>query len=282
MIKPCKIATGRPAENRTRLVIRSSRASSLRVVCMASKAKFFVGGNWKCNGSVMAVSTLVTDLNASSSQVPPGIDLVVVPPFVYLDYVVSHLDKEKYQVGAQNVGLNPNGAYTGEVSAEILKDFGIPWVLAGHSERRAMMGETNEIVGRKTAGALELGLNVIACIGETLEQREGGSMFKVLDGQMQAIIDSIPNKESWKRVVVAYEPAQEVHAYLRLWLSGRLGFETASRVRIIYGGSANDKNCRDLAQQEDIDGFLVGGASLKAASFITIANAATVKTGSAV
>ncbi|MEW5299925.1 MAG: hypothetical protein WDW36_002895 [Sanguina aurantia] len=263
---------------------------------MASKAKFFVGGNWKCNGSVMAVSTLVTDLNASSSQVPPGIDLVVVPPFVYLDYVVSHLDKEKYQVGAQNVGLNPNGAYTGEVSAEILKDFGIPWVLAGHSERRAMMGETNEIVGRKTAGALELGLNVIACIGETLEQREGGSMFKVLDGQMQAIIDSIPNKESWKRVVVAYEPvwaigtgkvaspeqAQEVHAYLRLWLSGRLGFETASRVRIIYGGSANDKNCRDLAQQEDIDGFLVGGASLKAASFITIANAATVKTGSAV
>lgn len=158
------------------------------------------------------------------------------------------------------------------------------------------MAETNEIVGSKTAGALGLGLSVIACIGETLEQREGGIMFKVLDAQMQAITDSITNKEWWNKTVIAYEPvwaigtgkvaspeqAQEVHAYLRLWLSGRLGFDVASRVRIIYGGSANDKNCRDLAQQEDIDGFLVGGASLKAASFITIAQAATVKTDAAV
>jgi triosephosphate isomerase len=164
----------------------------------------------------------------------------------------------------------------------MLKDAGVPWVITGHSERRALCGESNKFVGEKTGHALDVGLSVIACVGETLDQRNGGNLWHVLDTQMQALFDHVGSE--WPRVVVAYEPvwaigtgvvaspeqAQEVHAYLRKVLSDKLGRQAADAVRIIYGGSVNDGNCGELARQPDIDGFLVGGASLKGESFMKI------------
>ncbi|PNH10473.1 Triosephosphate isomerase, chloroplastic [Tetrabaena socialis] len=253
----------------------------LEVVC-ASNAKFFVGGNWKCNGSVASVRTLVDELN--SGVLNSGVEAVCAPPFIYIDYVMQHLDSKKFALAAQNCWIGGNGAFTGEISAEQLIDFGVPWVLAGHSERRALNGESNEFVAKKAAHAVSSGMSVIACIGETLDQRNSGSVFKVLDAQMQALVDEITD---WSKVVIAYEPvwaigtgvvaspaqAQEVHAYLRKFCQAKLGLSVADTLRIIYGGSVNDANCKELAHMEDIDGFLVGGASLKGCSFVTICNA---------
>eukprot|EP00877_Chromochloris_zofingiensis_P002231 jgi/Chrzof1/12008/Cz06g17270.t1_TPI[v5.2] len=250
---------------------------------MASQAKFFVGGNWKCNGTHASVEKLVKELNAG--DVPSDVDVVVAPPFVFLDWVRGNIDP-KYQVAAQNCWLKSDGAFTGEISAEMLKDANIPWVITGHSERRSLCGESNKFVGEKTGHALDASLKVIACIGETLDQRNSGNLYHTLDTQMQALFDNI---KDWSKVVIAYEPvwaigtgvvaspeqAQEVHAYLRKLLSDKLGKSEAEKVRIIYGGSVNDGNCEELARQEDIDGFLVGGASLKAPSFLTICNAAS-------
>ncbi|PNW88433.1 hypothetical protein CHLRE_01g029300v5 [Chlamydomonas reinhardtii] len=264
---------------------RASRSQRVEVVC-ASSAKFFVGGNWKCNGSVANVAKLVDELNAGT--IPRGVDVVVAPPFIYIDYVMQHLDRDKYQLSAQNAWIGGNGAFTGEVSAEQLTDFGVPWVILGHSERRSLFGESNEVVAKKTSHALAAGLGVIACIGETLEQRNSGSVFKVLDAQMDALVDEV---KDWTKVVLAYEPvwaigtgvvaspeqAQEVHAYLRQYCAKKLGAAVADKLRIIYGGSVSDTNCKDLSKQEDIDGFLVGGASLKGAAFVTICNAAGPK-----
>ncbi|EFJ43498.1 hypothetical protein VOLCADRAFT_109969 [Volvox carteri f. nagariensis] len=271
-----------PAVTQPRLALGRGR---LEIVC-ASNAKFFVGGNWKCNGSVASVRKLVDELNSGS--VPRGVDIVCAPPFIYIDYVMQHLDKDKYQLAAQNCWIGGNGAYTGEVSAEQLQDFGLPWVILGHSERRSLCGETNQVVAKKTAHALDVGLGVIACVGETLDQRNSGAMFQVLDGQMQALVDEV---KDWSKVVIAYEPvwaigtgvvatpeqAQEVHAYLRRFCQSKLGTSVADQLRIIYGGSVNDANCKELSVQEDIDGFLVGGASLKGSAFVTICNSAGPK-----
>ncbi|KAF8065888.1 hypothetical protein HT031_002949 [Scenedesmus sp. PABB004] len=260
-----------------------SRASSgARDVRMdASKAKFFVGGNWKCNGTHAMVENLVAELNQGS--VPSDIDVVVAPPFIFLDWVRANI-KPGYQVAAQNCWVKSDGAFTGEISAEMLVDAGVPWVITGHSERRSLCGESNTFVGQKTGHALDVGLQVIACIGETLDQRNSGNLWHTLDRQMDALFESVSD---WGRVVIAYEPvwaigtgqvatpaqAQEVHAYLRKVMSYKLGADAAERVRIIYGGSVNDGNCNELATQPDIDGFLVGGASLKAGAFLTICGA---------
>ncbi len=249
---------------------------------MAGTGRFFVGGNWKCNGSKASITQLVADLNKGSFG--PEVEVVVAPTFVHLGYVQANI-KPDYAVAAQNCWVKKSGAFTGEVSPEMLSDLNIPWVILGHSERRALCGETNEVVGAKVRNALEEGIKVIACIGETLTQRESGDMFNVLDGQMEGIA---ANVDDWSKVVIAYEPvwaigtgvvatpaqAQEVHAYLRSWLSNKIGGQTASGVRLLYGGSVNDGNCEELAGQEDVDGFLVGGASLKGDSFITICNSA--------
>lgn len=210
--------------------------------------------------------------------------MIVAPTFVHLDYVQQNIDDSKYSVSAQNCWTGKSGAYTGEVAAEMLKDMGVNWVILGHSERRALCGETNDVVGEKVEYALGQGLSVIACIGETLQQRESGDVFTVLDAQLKAIVDATSD---WDRMVIAYEPvwaigtgvvatpeqAQEVHAYIRKWLTERVGTDIASTTRILYGGSVNDKNCEELAAQEDVDGFLVGGASLKGSSFVKICNA---------
>ncbi|KAG0536576.1 hypothetical protein BDA96_03G075600 [Sorghum bicolor] len=248
--------------------------------------KFFVGGNWKCNGTTDQVEKIVKTLN--EGQVPPAdvVEVVVSPPYVFLT-VVKSLLRPEFHVAAQNCWVKKGGAFTGEVSAEMLVNLGVPWVILGHSERRALLGESNEFVGDKVAYALSQGLKVIACVGETLEQREAGSTMEVVAAQTKAIAEKISD---WSNVVVAYEPvwaigtgkvatpaqAQEVHASLRDWLKINVSPEVAESTRIIYGGSVTAANCKELGAQPDVDGFLVGGASLKP-EFIDIINAATVK-----
>ncbi|KAL6756872.1 hypothetical protein V8C86DRAFT_2639383 [Haematococcus lacustris] len=259
----------------------------LQISCDSS-AKFFVGGNWKANGTLASIMRLCQDLNQGASTFKTkDVDVIVSPTMVHLGKVRSLLDTH-YQVASQNVALKGLGAYTGEVPAEILHDLGVDWAITGHSERRAMCGETNEVVGMKTGRAVEQGLSVIACIGETLDQRKSGKLFEVLDAQVQALVDHV---KDWSKVVIAYEPvwaigtgvvaspaqAQEVHSYLRRLFAEKLGSDVSSTLRLIYGGSVTDQNCSELASQADIDGFLVGGASLKGPSFLNIIRSHSAK-----
>ncbi|KAI5670676.1 hypothetical protein M9H77_11040 [Catharanthus roseus] len=247
---------------------------------------FFVGGNWKCNGTIDEVKKIVSTLNSAEIPSKDVVEVVVSPPFVFLPLVKNEL-KPDYHVAAQNCWVKKGGAFTGEVSAEMLVNLGIPWVIIGHSERRLILGETNEFVGDKVAYALSQGLKVIACVGETLEQRESGSTMAVVAAQTKAIADKVSD---WKNVVIAYEPvwaigtgkvatpdqAQEVHFELRKWLQSNVSADVAASTRIIYGGSVNGGNCKELAAKPDVDGFLVGGASLKP-EFIDIIKSAEVK-----
>ncbi|XAR59064.1 Triose-phosphate isomerase [Bertholletia excelsa] len=267
------------------LRLSTSRKGCRGVVSMAGSGKFFVGGNWKCNGTKESITKLVSDLN--SAKLEPDVDVVVAPPFVYIDQVKSLLT-DRIEVSAQNCWIGKGGAFTGEISVEQLKDMGCKWVVLGHSERRHIIGEDDQFIGKKAAYALSEGLGVIACIGELLEEREGGKTFDVCFRQMKAFADAVP---SWDNIVIAYEPvwaigtgkvatpqqAQEVHIAVRDWLKKNVSPEVASKTRIIYGGSVNGGNCSELAKQEDIDGFLVGGASLKGPEFATIVNSVTSK-----
>ncbi|KAJ7967205.1 Triosephosphate isomerase [Quillaja saponaria] len=267
------------------LRLSSSRKGCRGVVAMAGSGKFFVGGNWKCNGTTESISKLVSDLN--SANLEPEVDVVVAPPFVYLSQVKNSLT-DRIEISGQNSWVGKGGAFTGEISVEQLKDLGSKWVILGHSERRHIIGEDDQFIGKKAAYAVGEGLGVIACIGEKLEEREAGKTFDVCYQQLKAFADAVP---SWDNIVIAYEPvwaigtgkvatpeqAQEVHVAIRDWLKKNISAEVASKTRIIYGGSANASNSAELAKQEDIDGFLVGGASLKGPDFATIVNSVTSK-----
>lgn len=212
-------------------------------------------------------------------------DLVVGAPFVYLETAKQALASSQFVVSAQNCWYEDKGAFTGEVSAAMLQDVGISWVILGHSERRHIIKETDEIIGKKTAAALKNGLSVILCVGELLEEREGNKTEQVIKSQLEAVKGYI---NDWSKIVVAYEPvwaigtgkvatpqqAQEAHAILRKWLSDNISSSVASATRIIYGGSVKPDNCAELSKKPDIDGFLVGGASLVAEQFIPIVNSA--------
>ncbi|KAK1296403.1 hypothetical protein QJS10_CPB15g00504 [Acorus calamus] len=267
------------------LRISSSSSSQRSRSVFAMAGKFFVGGNWKCNGTKESISKLISELN--SAKMESDVDVVVAPPYIYIEQVKNSLT-DRIEISAQNSWVGKGGAFTGEISVEQLKDIGCKWVILGHSERRHIIGEDNEFTGKKAAYALGQKLKVIACIGEKLEEREAGKTFDVCFQQMKAFADNVPG---WDDVVVAYEPvwaigtgkvatpaqAQEVHAAVRDWLKKNVSAEVASKTRIIYGGSVNGSNCAELAKQKDIDGFLVGGASLKGPEFATIVNAVTSK-----
>ncbi|KAB1207581.1 Triosephosphate isomerase, chloroplastic [Morella rubra] len=264
--------------------LSSSRKGCRGVVAMAGTGKFFVGGNWKCNGTKESITKLVSDLN--SAKLEADVDVVVAPPFVYIEQVKNTLT-DRIEISAQNSWVGKGGAFTGEISADQLNDIGCKWVILGHSERRHVIGEDDQFIGKKAAYALSQGLGVMACIGEKLEEREAGKTFDVCYQQLKAFagkfLDAVP---SWDNVVIAYEPvwaigtgkvatpvqAQEVHVAVRDWLRKNVSAEVASKTRIIYGGSVNGGNSAELAKQEDIDGFLVGGASLKGPEFATIIN----------
>jgi len=235
--------------------------------------KMLVGGNWKCNGTTAKVSQLVAMLN--DAPVPPHVEVVVCPVALHIPTAVAGL-KPEIQVGAQNCSVTGTGAFTGEVAASQLKDFGIQWTITGHSERREM-GETNEQVALKTKEAVSEGLSVIACVGEKIETRKAGKTLDlVLNEQMASFLSTLAPAD-WAKVAIAYEPvwaigtgetatpeqAQEVHAAIRKWLAENVSPAVAADVRIMYGGSVKAANAKELAQCPDIDGFLVGGASLK-------------------
>ncbi|KAJ7534319.1 hypothetical protein O6H91_13G089400 [Diphasiastrum complanatum] len=255
------------------------------VVTMAGSGKFFVGGNWKCNGTKESITKLVSDLN--NAKIEEDVDVVVAPPFIYIEQVLNSLTP-RIEVSAQNAWVGKGGAFTGEISAEQLNDIGCKWVILGHSERRHILGEASEFIGKKCSYAVSKDLKVIACVGEKLEEREAGKTFDVVFEQLKAFADEVPGLPN---VVIAYEPvwaigtgkvatpeqAQEVHAAIRKWLKDNVSAEAASRTRIIYGGSVNGSNSSELAKKEDIDGFLVGGASLKGPEFAIIVNSVTAK-----
>jgi len=218
----------------------------------------------------------------NEATVDKNTEVVIAPPFLYLLLTREHL-REGIEVAAQNVFDKPNGAFTGEISVSQLKDSNITWTILGHSERRVVLQESDSFVASKTKTALDGGLGVVLCCGESLEQREAGKTIEVVTAQLRAVAKEV---KDWSKIVVAYEPiwaigtgkvatteqAQEVHQQLRDWLSKEVSKDVAENTRIIYGGSVSEKNCKDLAKEKDIDGFLVGGASLKPA-FVDIINA---------
>ncbi|KAF4507463.1 hypothetical protein G6O67_003955 [Ophiocordyceps sinensis] len=241
--------------------------------------KFFVGGNFKMNGSISSVKEIVSNLN--SAVLDAEVEVVVAPPALYYLLLVREHLRSGIEVAAQNVYDKPNGAFTGEISVSQLRDSNITWTILGHSERRTILKETDEVVASKSKYATENGLGVIWCCGESLEEREAGKTIAVVSKQLEALKAQISD---WSKIVIAYEPiwaigtgkvattqqAQDVHKAIRDWLRG-VSDKVADETRILYGGSVNEKNCGELSKQPDIDGFLVGGASLKPA-FIDIIN----------
>ena len=242
----------------------------------------FIAGNWKMNKTVGEAIDLVRQLKASISGME-GVEVAVAPPFTALYAIHKELEGSSIRLAAQNLFWEEKGAFTGEVSPPMLKDLGCQYVILGHSERRQFFGETDETVNRKMKATLRQDLKVIFCIGETLKEREEGKTFSVIERQITGGLKDI-GKEEMKRVVVAYEPvwaigtgktatpeqAEEVHRFIREKLEKLYSRGVAEEVRIQYGGSVTPENVKGLMSQKNIDGALVGGASLKSDTFSKI------------
>ncbi|MFH1613495.1 MAG: triose-phosphate isomerase [Planctomycetota bacterium] len=251
--------------------------------------KPFVAGNWKMNMDLAGSRTLAAEL-AQNLEGTAGekVDVALCPPFVYLDAVRAALDGSWISVGAQDVYFENNGAFTGEISCAMLRDIGCSYVIIGHSERRHVLGETDDFINRKIKAAIEGGLLVIFCVGELLQQREAGKTETIVTKQINTGLQGI-NAEQVQAVTVAYEPvwaigtgrnatpkqAREVHRIIRGLLAAKYSRDIASKIRIQYGGSVKPDNARQIMEQDDVDGLLVGGASLKTNDFTAIINAAT-------
>lgn len=243
-----------------------------------------VAGNWKMNGSLTANASLLAGIKAGLQQ--PACDIAVCAPAPYLAQCQAELVGSGIAWGAQDVSVHASGAYTGEVSASMLLDFGSTYAIVGHSERRAYHGESSELVAQKALSALIAGLTPIVCVGETLAERDAGKTAAVVGEQLDAVLRML-DAAQLADIVLAYEPvwaigtgktatpdmAQEVHAMLRKRLAG-VDAAVAAKVRILYGGSMKPENARELLAMPDIDGGLIGGAALKAADFLAIIGAA--------
>jgi triosephosphate isomerase len=247
--------------------------------------KPFIAGNWKMNTDSASAVALAAGLAKELSSVDT-VDVAVCPPFVYLQSVAAALSASNIALGSQNVYFEEKGAFTGEISCAMLKDTSCAYAIIGHSERRHVMGESDAMINKKISAAISGGLLPIFCVGELLEERQGGTTNEVVAGQIKNGLEGI-SAESIQAVTVAYEPvwaigtgltatpeqAQEVHAMIRGLLADLYGNEIAQTIRIQYGGSAKPGNTAELMSQPDVDGLLVGGASLKVEDF-----AAMVKT----
>jgi triosephosphate isomerase len=253
----------------------------------------FVVGNWKLHKTVAESLALVTELKNQLGAVK-GVAVGVAPVFTAIHSVARRLEGSSIATCGQDCHWEARGAWTGEVSPDLLADAGASWVIIGHSERRQFFGETNEGVARKTSAALAAGLGAIVCIGESLAERDAGRTLAVVDDHLgalagtEAMIEATIDAASTARLVIAYEPvwaigtgrtatpaqAQEVHAHIRKWLAERIGAGAADAIRIQYGGSVKPGNAEALMAEADIDGALVGGASLEAADFVAIVKAA--------
>ncbi|OGX38768.1 MAG: triose-phosphate isomerase [Omnitrophica WOR_2 bacterium RIFCSPHIGHO2_02_FULL_52_10] len=244
--------------------------------------KLIIAGNWKLNKTSREAIEFVTLLKRELCDIS-GVDIIVCPPATALSDVQDVLTDSNIALGAQNVYWEDEGAFTGEVSAPLLKDIGVQYVIIGHSERRQYFGETDETVNKRLAAALKHGLTPIVCVGENLTEREKGRTFEVLEKQCRGGLDGLEADEV-EKIIIAYEPvwaigtgktataqqAQEAHKFIRDLLAEMYNDDTAQTVRIQYGGSVKPENSAQLMSQPDIDGALVGGASLKAETFTEI------------
>ena len=248
--------------------------------------KKIIAGNWKMNKTPSEAKVLAAGIAEALGSAPCPVDVVVCPPAIDLPAVTSVLAGTQIGVGAQNMHDQPKGAFTGETSAAMLLDLGVKYVILGHSERRTYFADTDATVNAKVKAAIAAGLTPIVCVGETLEQREAGKMAEVVAGQVKGSLADLG--ADLAKVVVAYEPvwaigtgktatpaqAQEVHALIRRTLAELSDGTTANSIRIQYGGSMKPANAAELLAQPDIDGGLIGGAALKADSFLEIVKAA--------
>jgi len=239
-----------------------------------------VAGNWKMNASKESVNKLVLGILSGMDNVSSKV--VICAPFPYLSQVEALISHSQVSLGAQNLNINTSGAFTGEVSADMIKDFGAQHVIVGHSERRSLYGETNTIVAEKVKAALDSDLIPLFCVGETLEQREAGETESVVADQINTVVDLV-GIAAFLKIVVAYEPvwaigtgvtaspeqAQSVHAFIRQLLANKSN-DVAQQTPILYGGSMNAANANELIACADIDGGLIGGASLKPEDFLQI------------
>lgn len=256
---------------------------------MTSERKYLIGGNWKCNGTVAETQERIKLFN-EAGEIPANVEVVVCAPYVHLPMLLDGLRKD-IAVGAQDCGSNAaNGAYTGQVAAFQIKDLGCAWVIVGHSERREgfeMAGEPSELCAKKCKVAVDAGLKVMFAIGEKKEDREGGTTMKVCASQLEPLA-KVLEEGDWENIAIAYEPvwaigtgltatpemAQETHKEIRDWIATNVSAEVASNVRIQYGGSMKGANANELLAQPDIDGGLIGGASLTA-DFFNVVKAAS-------
>lgn len=239
--------------------------------------------NWKMNKALSEVDPFVATLRQRLSALPrrAGVDYetLVAPTALHLPGLVRSVAGTPVQTSAQNCGYEKTGAFTGEISPAVLAEMGVPWVILGHSERRHVFGESDDLVGKRLKAALDSGLKVILCVGEKLEARKAGKTLPVVEGQL-SVLQSAGFGNRWDKLVIAYEPvwaigtgetatpaqAQEAHAFIRRWVSG-VAPQAAPGLRILYGGSANAGNSGVLMKESDVDGLLVGGASLDANAF---------------
>jgi triosephosphate isomerase len=242
-----------------------------------------IAGNWKMNKDVHESAELVRSLTASVRDLPKEVDIVICPPFVSLVVAKALVENSAVQLGAQNMSQNDDGAFTGETSAKMLMSAGCRYVILGHSERRQFYGENDELINKKAHKALAAGLTPIICVGETLQERESGITDRVITTQVKGVLAGIP-AEQFGKLVVAYEPvwaigtgknatpeqANDVHKLIRKLVGQLYSWAIAEKLVILYGGSVNAQNALTLFRETDIDGGLIGGASLKADSFTTI------------
>ena len=249
---------------------------------MNKERKLIIAGNWKMNKTITEALALVNDLKIELPNIKE-VDIVVCPPFIALCEVSKALRDSNIRLGAQDVSEHNAGAYTGDIAAEMLKELSVRYVILGHSERRQYHKESDELISKKARAAHAASLQPIVCVGETLAERETGQMEKILETQVRGSLTGL-SKEQMVETIIAYEPvwaigtgktattaqAQEAHGFIRGLLVKRFDEATARRVRIQYGGSVKPSNARELMSQPDVDGALVGGASLEARSFAEI------------
>ncbi len=248
--------------------------------------KKLIAGNWKMNKTSADASTLVQEIVAEVGRVT-DVDILVCPPFTSLESAGKLLEGSNVKLGAQNMHHEASGAYTGEISASMLRSTFATYVILGHSERRTYFAENDKFINQKVLAALKNQLKPVLCVGETLAERESGATLKVVQTQLEGALEGV-SKEQATSVVVAYEPvwaivtgkvatteqAQEVHAFIRSLLVKLFGDAIAQKVRILYGGSMKPSNAPELLAQKDIDGGLIGGASLESRSFVELVKAA--------
>ncbi len=246
--------------------------------------KNIVAGNWKMNKNSDETIALINEIVSNMGDT--NAEVMVAPTFVNLAAAVASLNSSDVEVIAQNMHFASSGAYTGEIAPEMLKSIGVNTVIIGHSERRAYFGETDELLAKKVNAALENGMRTIFCFGEELDDRKAGNHFAVVESQLKNALFSLEST-AWKHIVLAYEPvwaigtgetatpdqAQEMHAFIRQTIEEKFGAELAQEVTVLYGGSVKPSNAREIFSKPDVDGGLIGGASLNAADFLAIVSA---------